>query len=263
MRSALHRLSFTVLALALIASADVAAAGELRVLTVGSTQHAAKAIGDDFSKATDHKVSFTVTAPFLIDKELLSKPFDAIIIAVPQMDALDKAGQLQPGSRVAISRVGVGVVVREGAPTPDISTPEAFKRTMLAVRSITYSDPAIPNLSGGVAVEALIRAGILDEVKPKVRIAMLGPGAELITKGEVELGFFNLSEVLPGLKVVGPVPAPLQGYTFYEAAVLAKGAAPVEAAAFIKLMANAGSGDKWRAAALEPVAAYQPAAAGK
>ena len=87
--------------------------------------------------------------------------------------------------------------------------------------------------------------------------------SELITKREVELGFFNLSEVLPGLKVVGPVPAPLQGYTFYEAAVLAKGAAPVEAAAFIKLMANAGSGDKWRAAALEPVAAYQPAAAGK
>jgi len=133
MRAALHRLSFA--ALALIASAAVAAAAEVRVLTVGSTQHAAQAIAADFSKMTGHTVSFTVTAPFLIDKELASKPFDAIIVAVPPMEALDKAGQLRPGSRAAISRVGVGLVVREGAPVPDISTPEAFKRTMLAARS--------------------------------------------------------------------------------------------------------------------------------
>jgi molybdate transport system substrate-binding protein len=233
------------------------------VLTVGSTQFAAKAIGEDFRKTTDHTVTFTVTAPFLIDKELAGKSFDAVIVAVPQMEALDKAGQLRPGSRVAISRVGVGVVVREGAPMPDISTPEAFKQTMLAARSITYSDPAIPNLSGGVATEALRKAGILDQIKPKVRIAMLGPGADLIIKGEADLGFFNLSEVLPGLKVVGPVPAPLQGYTFYEMAVLAKSAAPAEAASLIKLMASVSSSDKWRAAALEPVAAYQPAAASR
>jgi molybdate transport system substrate-binding protein len=255
MHTALQRLG--VIALTLAASAAVAAAAELRVLTVGSTQHGAKAIAAEFGKATGHSVSFTVTAPFLIDKELAAKPFDAIIVSVPQMDGLDKAGTLRPGSRVAISRVGIGVVVREGAPLPDISTPEAFKQTILAARAITYSDPSIPNLSGGLAVEALTRAGILDQIKPKVRIAMLGPGAKLITDGEVELGFFNLSEVLPGLKVVGPVPAPLQGYTFYEAAVMAKGAAPDEAAAFIKLMASGGVGDKWRAAALEPVAAYR------
>ena len=70
---------------------------------------------------------------------------------------------------------------------------------------------------------------------------MLGPGADLITKDEVEMGFFNLSEVLPGLKVVGPPPASLQGYTFYEAAVLAKAAAPAEAMEFIRLLASARS----------------------
>jgi len=255
MHAALQRLSLV--ALALMASAAVAAGAEVRVLTVGSTLHGAKAIAAQFSQASGHTVSFTATAPFLIDKELAAKPFDIVIVSVPQMQGLDKAGALRPGSRVAISRVGVGIVVREGAPLPDISTPEAFKRTMLAARAVTYSDPSIPNLAGGVAVDALTRAGILDQVKPKVRIAMLGPGAELITKGEVELGFFNLSEVLPGLKVVGPVPPPLQGYTFYEAAVPAKGAAAVEAAAFITLMASAPMGDKWRAAALEPVSAYE------
>jgi hypothetical protein len=84
----------------------------------------------------------------------------------------------------------------------------------------------VPNLAGAVTAAVLVKAGIFDEVKPKARPAMLGPGAELITKGEVEMGFFNLSEVLPGLKVVGPPPAPLQGYTFYEAAVPAKAVAP-------------------------------------
>jgi molybdate transport system substrate-binding protein len=176
MRATVHCLNFA--ALALVASASVAVAADIRVLTVGSTQHPAKAIGADFSKTTGHTVTFTVTAPFLIDKELAGKPFDAVIVAVPQMEALDRVGRLKPGSRVAIARVGVGVVVREGAPLPDIATPESFKRTMLAARSITYSDPAVPNLAGGVAAEALSKAGILDQIKPKVRLAMLGPGAD-------------------------------------------------------------------------------------
>jgi molybdate transport system substrate-binding protein len=259
MRLALYRLIFT----ALIVSTAAATAAELNVLTVGSTQFGAKAIAEEFSKATGDKVNFTVTAPFLIDKEMAAKSFDVLIVSVPQMDGLDKSGALRPGSRVAISRVGIGVMVRDGAPAPDISTPDAFKRAVLAARAITYSDPKVPNLAGGVAVGALTRAGVFEQVEPKVRHAMLGPGAELVIKGEVDFGFFNLSEVLPGLKVVGPVPAPWQGYTFYEASVLAKSAAAAEAMAFIALMANPASSNKWRAAALEPVAAYQPTSAGK
>src|SRR6266446_2935338 len=220
MRSILRDLGLA--GIAFLASHAAASAAELRVLTVGSTQFAAKAIAEEFSKRTGHHVTFTVTAPFLIEKELAGKAFDVVIVSVPQMEALERSGQLGAGSRLPISRVGVGVVVREGAPAPDISTVESFKRTMLAARSITYSDPAVPNLSGAVAVQALSKAGILEEIKPKARIAMLGPGAELIIKGEAELGFFNLSEVLPGLRVIGPIPAPLQGYTFYEAALLAR-----------------------------------------
>ena len=250
----LRKMALTVLML--IVSAGIAAAAEIRVLSVGSTQFAAKALAADFAKESGHQVAFTIVAPFQVDQRLAAEPYDLVIVAVPSMEALDRAGSLRPGSRTAIARVGIGLVVKDGAPLPDISTPEAFRKTLLDARSITYSDPAVPNLSGGVATAVLAKAGVLEEVRAKARLAMLGPGADLITKDVVEMGFFNLSEVLPGLKVVGPPPASLQGYTFYEAAVLAKAAAPAEE--FIRLLASSRSGDTWRAAALEPVAAYQP-----
>jgi hypothetical protein len=80
-------------------------------------------------------VAFTIRPPFDIDKELAEKTFDAIILSVPAMDIHDKAGSLAPTSRVALSRVGVGVVVKEGAPVPDVSTPEKLKAAVLAARS--------------------------------------------------------------------------------------------------------------------------------
>jgi molybdate transport system substrate-binding protein len=186
------------------------------VLCVGSTQVAAKTLAANFTKQNGHTITVTATAPFNIDKELTAKPFDLLIISTPAMEAYDEAGSLQPGTRTALARVGVGLVVKQGATVPDISTPEAFKRTVLAAKSITHSDPAVPNLAGAVVAAAFAKAGILDEVKAK------------------------------GLTVAGPVPASLRSYIFYEAGVLAKGAAHELASAFVKFMASAGAGKAGR-----------------
>jgi molybdate transport system substrate-binding protein len=248
-------------ALALLLAAGMAGAAEIRVLSVGSTQVAAKAIAADFARQAGHQVTFTVTAPFNIDKELSANPFDVLIISVPAMEAYDKAGSLQSGTRLALARVGVGLVVKQGAPIPDISTPEAFKQAVLAAKSMTHSDPALPNLSGAIAAAALAKAGILDEVKAKTRHASLQQGGELVAKGETEIGFFNLSEIPPGLAVAGPVPEPLRAYTFYEAAVLAKSEAREPALALVRHLASAGTEAAWRAAGLEPAASYQRARA--
>jgi molybdate transport system substrate-binding protein len=122
MRAFLH----TTTALTLIASSAVATAAEVRVLTVGSTQVAAKAIAADFEMQTRNQVTFTFRPPFDIDKELAEKTFDAIILSVPAMDIHDKAGTLAPTSRVAVARVGVGVVVKEGArPFPTSRRPRS------------------------------------------------------------------------------------------------------------------------------------------
>ena len=118
--------------LTLIVSSTLASAAEVRALSVGSTQIAAKAIATEFEKQTGHKVTFTIRPPFDIDKELAEKTFDAVILSVPAMDNHDEAGDLVPMSRVALARVGVGVVVKEGGPVPDVSAPKKLKAAVLS-----------------------------------------------------------------------------------------------------------------------------------
>jgi molybdate transport system substrate-binding protein len=236
---------------ALFLSAGHVGAAELRVLSLGSVQISAKALAQDFTKATGNNVTLTIVAPSEIGPKLAGATYDMIICSVPAMEALDRAGSLRPGSRSPLSRVGIGVMVRAGAPLPNVSTPEAFKQTLLAARSIVHGDPAMPNQSGVVTMKILANAGMLDAIKSKARAANLAEGFAMVAKGEVELGLFNVVELPPGVRLAGPVPAPLQEYTSYETAVLAKGAAPEEAQAFIKLMTSAAARKTWEAASLE------------
>ena len=158
------------------------------MLSLGSVQIAAKALAADFTKATGEPVLLTIVAPTEISQKLAGATYDMVICSVPAMEALDKAGALRPGSRSPLSRVGIGVMVREGAPLPDVSTPEAFKQTLLAARSIVHGDPAIPNQSGVVTMRILANAGVLDAIKGKARSASLADGFAMVAKGEVELG---------------------------------------------------------------------------
>jgi molybdate transport system substrate-binding protein len=239
------------MAFALVWSASIAGAAELRVLSVGSVQIAAKALAADFTKATGNQVMLTIVAPSEIGQKLASATYDMVICSVPAMAALDKAGSLRPGSRSPLARVGIGVMVREGAALPDVSSPEAFKKTLLTARSIVHGDPATPNQSGVVTMKILANAGILEAVKGKARAANLAEGFAMVAKGEVELALFNLVELPPGVRLAGPVPAPLQEYTSYETAVLAGGGAPDEAQAFIKLMTSEPARKTWEASSLE------------
>lgn len=239
------------LGLALIGSASVATAADVRVLSVGSVQIAAKALAADFNRETGNKVMLTIVTPSTIPEKLASGSYDMIICSIPAMDVLEKAGSLRAGSRSPLSRVGIGVMVREGAPIPDVSTPDAFKKTLLAARSIVHGNPATPNQSGVVTMRILSKAGIFDQITPKARAADLADGFAMVAKGEAELALFNLVELPPGVRLAGPVPAPLQDYTSYETAVLATGAAPSEAQAFIKSMISPSARKTWEAASLE------------
>ena len=118
-----------------------------------------------------------------------------------------------------------------------------------------HSILTLPNQSGEKARKILSLAGILDAVTPKLRIAGLADGQELIAKGEVEIGLFNLSEITDGkgVKTVGPVPPPLQITTTYEGALMSDGAVPEAARAFIRFLASAEARDQWVAAKLEPL----------
>src|SRR5260370_238720 len=180
---------------ALVWSASMAGAAELRVLSVGSVQIAAKVLAADFTKATGQQVTLTIVAPSEIGERLASAPYDMVICSVPAMEALDKSGSLRPGSRSALSRVGIGVTVREGAALPDVSTPEAFKKALLAARSIVHGDPATPNQSGVVTMKILANAGVLEAIKRKARAANLAEGFAMVANGEAELAAVDLVEL--------------------------------------------------------------------
>lgn len=248
----MHKFRATCLiGLMLMGSAGIAAGAEIRVISVGSVQVPAKALAAMFNTATGHKVTLTVVTPSDIPKKLAQGSYDMIIASIPAMEALDKAGAIRPSSRTPLSRVGIGVMVREGAPVPDVSTPEAFKKTLLAARSIVHGNPAVPNQSGVVTMRILANAGILDAVRAKSRPAALAAGFAMVAKGEVELALFNLVELPAGVRLAGPVPKPLQDYTTYETAILAKGATPTEAQALIALMTSPQARGTWEAASLE------------
>jgi molybdate transport system substrate-binding protein len=238
--------------LALAFSATVGTAAEIRVVTVGALQNALKPIGADYAKQGGDQVSYTFTNPANLKKVLADGQFDVILAAAPSIEELDKSGGLQAGSRVKAVRVGIGVAVREGAPKPDVSTPDAFKKAIMAARNIVYTDPATPNGSGVVTMRILAAAGLVDALKAKGKAEGLGPGKELIAKGEYEMGLFNISEAtIPGVVVAGPVPAPLQDYTHYDAALLAGATNKDAAAAFLKYVTGKPAAAAWKAANID------------
>jgi molybdate transport system substrate-binding protein len=138
---------------------------------------------------------------------------------------------------------------------PDISTADAFKKTLIAAKSIGVGDPAVPNGSGVVIQRILAASGIMDTIKPKVKVVGLDPGQEMIAKGEIELGLMNASEVRTFVKFGGPVPAPLQDYTNYEAALTTKAAASGAALALAQFVGSQAAAQHWKAARMESAAA--------
>jgi molybdate transport system substrate-binding protein len=242
----------------LVSLAGMAAAADIRLLSVGAVQNAVRPLAADFSKDTGHKIVFTVGSPAVVAQKIKDgEIFDAVIVSEPAMDRLDKEGIVNPESRVRLANTGIGVAVRAGAPAPNLATPDAFKQALLAAKSVVYGDPTLPNQSGEKAEQILAKAGILDALKPKLRIV---PGQaesqDLIAKGEVEMGLYNLSEIPEGkgLKIAGPVPAPLQIATTYEGALMSDGSVPQAAREFIRFLSEPEARAKWLAAKLEPLA---------
>ncbi len=245
-----RRLACMAAVVALIAASH-AAADDIRVLSVGSVQVATKVLAAEFERTAGHRIVFTIVSPDRIAERLANNPYDMLIASVPVVAALDKTGAIRGGTRAQLARAGIGVMIRDSAPTPDVSTPEAFKKTLLAAKSIAYGNPAMPNQSGEVTVRILTRAGILDVLKPKLRPAALGPGLAMVANGNVEIALFNQVELPAGVRLAGPVPVPLQDYTFYEAAVLAKGTAPDAAQQFIRRLGDPAARKTWQAALLD------------
>src|SRR5258705_4733451 len=199
----------------------MARAAELKVIAGGSMTASLNALTPEFEKATGHKLaSHFDSTPNIIARINSGTPFDVVVVPVDVFkDAAAKA-RFAPGPTIDIARVGYGVIVRAGAPKPDISTPDAFKQAMLAAPSVAFL-PA--NAAGAYVTKVFDRLGIAEEMKAKTRVqtapAQIAPA---VAKGDAELGIF-LTNVLiaPGVELVGPFPGDLQQELVFTSAIAA------------------------------------------
>src|SRR6476620_9362011 len=197
-----------VFALALSGFASSAFAAEVKVLTAGAFKQVVLALVPDFEKQTGNKVVVDNDTAGGLQKRIESgEAFDVAIITPAIVDGLAASGKIVPNSRVNLATVSIGVVVKEGAPKPDIGTVEAFKNALLAAKSVAYIDPASGGSSGIYVDKLLERLGIADQVRPKAKLKKGGYVADLIVSGEAELGLHQISEIVPvkGAVLVGPL----------------------------------------------------------
>lgn len=180
------------------------------------------------------------------------EPVDVVIMASTALEDLIKQGKVLADSRMDLGRSLVGMAVRAGAPRPDISTVEAFKKALLDAKSIAYSDSASGQY---VSKELFKRLGIADQVRGKSKEIPSKPVGEVVARGEAEIGFQQVSELLTveGIQFLGPIPTELQKVTVFAAGVAASSKEPDRASALIRWLASPDASPVIKRAGLEPV----------
>jgi molybdate transport system substrate-binding protein len=170
------------------------------------------------------------------------------------MAELEKTGNLTPGSRADLGRIGIGVVVKDGARMPDVSTADAFKTAMVAAPRVAITDPTAGGATAVHLSGVYNRLGITDTIMKKAVMQVGGKEvAEAVAAGQADIGVTFISEIIPikGAKLAGPLPAALQDYVVYSAAIPSASTDPAAARSFIKALVSPAMASRWTAAGFE------------
>lgn len=224
----------------------------------GGLSAAYKQLVPEFERKTGNKVvtaygpSMGTTENAIPVRLARGEPADVLIMVGEALSGLIEKGKATQASRVDLVRSPIGIAVKSGAPQPDISTVDNLRKALLDARSVAYSDSA-----SGVYVETQLfkRLGIEEQMKGKARMIPATPVAEIVAKGEAELGFQQLSELLPvpGVDLVGPIPAEVQKITTFSAAVTSNAQAPEAGKALIDFLASPEAAPVIRKTGLDPI----------
>jgi molybdate transport system substrate-binding protein len=239
-----------------LALSQAAATAEVRVLTAGAMKETILALAPDFERATGHKVMLDNDTAGAISRRIEGgEAVDLAVITAPVVDGLIGKGKLAPG-RVDLATVGIGVVVKAGTPLPDISSVDAFKRLLLAAKSIAQVDPASGGTSGIYLTGLYQRLGIADQIKLKLVLVHGGSSALLVARGEAEIAIQQISEIIaaPGVAFAGPLPTEIQNTTTYAAALGAHAKEREAANALIALLRGPQAAPLLRAKGMKPAA---------
>ncbi len=256
-RSSLPRLALVILAVLLAAMQALGA--DLHVLVSGAFTEAFDRLAPQYEKATGqrivigHGASMGGAADSIPSRLDRKETVDIVILAAPALEDLIRKGQVVADSRMDLVRSSIGMAVRAGAPKPDISTVDALKKTLLAAKSIAYSESA----SGAyLANELFPRLGLAEALKGKARRIVGERTGTVVARGEAELGFQQVSELLPipGIDYVGKIPDEVQQVTVFSAGIVDGSKETVAAWALLKFLISPEARPFIAKTGLDPVA---------
>jgi molybdate transport system substrate-binding protein len=239
-----------------VAMSQLAQAAEIKVVSGGAFKQVLNALAAQFRQETGIKldISYRTVGQHLALIRSGQEAFDVAVLTPAAIDALAAEGKVVAGTRADLAKTGIGVMVKAGAPVPDISTVDKFKRALLAAKTVAFIDPKAGG-SSGIYIEALLaRLGIADQINAKAVLVHGGAVADHVADGEAELGIHQISEILPvaGVKLTGPLPAPIQNFTVYAAGVSGAAKDGKGARAFVKFLAGPAALPTIKAKGMEP-----------
>jgi molybdate transport system substrate-binding protein len=240
-----------------IASVEVAVAEpvEITVLTSVALNSALDELAPQYERASGNRLKIGYSLIADIKKRVLAgETADVVMLSRPAMEDLDKQDKFVPGSIVNVAGTPVAVAVKAGAPKPDISTTDALKRSLLAAKSIVYADPAKGGASGVYFAKVIDRLGITEEIRSKTILVPGAQAADVVAKGDAEIGVGQASEIVPvaGAQLVGPLPGDLGSVTQFTAAIGAGSKATGAAKSLIQFLTGPTAGPVFKSKGLDP-----------
>ena len=226
---------------------------EIRVLSTHAAMGVLNELGPKFERATGNQLSIGYDPAKAVKRQIENgAAFDVAIVTLPVFDDLTVQGKILPETRADIGRSGLGLSVRKGAPKPDIATTEAFKRALLATKSVVRS---IEGTSGIYFEKLLDRLGMTEAMASKIVLGPSGRVAELVARGEADMAVQQIAELLPvtGAQYAGPFPPELQLYSEFAAGVATASKHRDAAQAFIATLTTPEAIALFNVAGLEPV----------
>ncbi len=237
---------------ALMTTASIRAA-EIKVLASNDVREALHELAPAFERETGHKLVIGYGLAAALKRRIeAGEAFDLAILPAAGLNDLARQGKVDAPARASIARSGVGIGIKKGARRPDIRTPRALRRTLLAADSITW---AKEGQSGIYFADLLQRIGIAEQMRPKIVPAASGAEVgRLVASGKVQLGVILANELMaaPGVEVLGPLPPELQNYTVFHAGVGVGSKDSSAAKALIKFLTTPAAGAVFKAKGQEP-----------
>lgn len=241
-----------VIALMVLGGIPGVQAAEVSLIASNAVKEPLQHLIPAFEKETGNRVRILWGGTEAVTKRISGGEVgDAALIAAPNIDRLIQEGKLATGSRADIAKSLVGIAIRPGLPKPDVSSAEAVKQAVLAAHSIAYSSGP----SGFYLQELFRKMGIAEQIKGKVKQPASGVQiAELLARGEADLGFQQVSELLhaPGIEFLGPLPMEIQNVTVWSVGLHSAAPMPDAAKALVQFLTSAQAASILKSSGLEP-----------